>query len=1180
MTKMSKSIELTPAQKKAVNLRGHTMLVSAAAGSGKTAVLTRRIIELITDKTNPVDVSQLLVVTFTKAAATELKERISSAIYSALRNEPQNKHLSNQLMLLGKAKICTIHSFCADLVRSNFQLLGLPADLRIADETESALICNNIMENLIDSCYGGLYTKEIDDFLLLSENFLQGKKDDHLSLSFSKIYSILRNYPEGIEILNASADEMVDAQKCDVLDSKWGKIIRNYLVKTFEHYRTVFENACEYFSADEIFAAKYLPAFETDSRLCFVLSQKLKNAGYSEVFDFVSNIERTSLGGVKSELQTDESLYFKSVRDDFGKDLKNIKSKYFSFSEAFVRKQYINSAKISKQLYAFLKIFDADFRKEKTSRGLLDYTDLERYSIDLLYDSEGNVSDVARSIREKYKYVFIDEYQDVNKLQDNIFTAVSTNTNRFMVGDIKQSIYGFRGSMPTLFSEYRTTFPEYNDTLPDSDGVTLYLSDNFRSNKTVIDFSNAVFEILFNNNSGKAPYTKGDRLVCSRIYEQDEKDYPVRLCFVEEDDETKGCVKEAEFVADEVEKLVKSGVSPDNIALLFRSRTNTVFFEDALKKRNIKSFNQVERDFFENDAVLLMLCLLNAIDNPSRDIYLAGVMKSPLFCFDMTELTEIRLFEKSGSLFNALKKYTEHTQSEKCIKFLSRLDYFRHMAEGCPVDRLVRQIYNETHIVELLSGKKEKDSDVERQANLLLLYEYARRFENGSFKGLYNFILYLNDVLEKRTKLSNAHLTSEGNGVVNIMSVHNSKGLEFDTVFICDTAHLFNKTDERSTFIVHKDLGMTLKLRDESSFGRYNTQLRSAAEIILREEALDEELRVLYVALTRAKKRLVITSALKKAKETVNNISSNITQVSHHSLLEAKCMSELILWGILKSDYKEYTLEFADDDKAEAQREENSIEKIFDAELIKEYERDITEKLSFVYPYNELTLLPTKLAVSRLYPEVLDEYTSELSADIPVMYSKPKFLSPERQKALVNEKGTATHLFMQFCDFENAENKGVNAEAERMIEKGFIDRNTASLVDFGKVAGFFESPLFLRVKNARKIWRERRFNIKLPASNFTSDSTLKEKLEDESVLVQGVIDLLFIDESGKTVLVDYKTDYFSDSDIASGKAEKMLKERHTRQLMYYSEACKRLLGKEVDSIMVYSFSLSKTVDIL
>ena len=1181
---MSSKFKLTPAQQKAIDLRDHTMLVSAAAGSGKTAVLTKRIIKLITDSDNPTDVSELLVVTFTKAAATELKERISAAIYDALKADPTNKHLSNQLLKLGKAKICTIHSFCADLVKSNFQVLGLSANLRIADETEARLIQNNVSNELIDSFYGGLYLDKVSDFADFTENFLSAKKDDSLPDIFSNIYNRLRAYPVGIDLLKKCANELEGKIYDNILDTKWGMKIKEYIRRTYTDLLDKYDAACSYFESDEVFAKSYLPAFEADRRICFEILQTLEKNMYNELYTCFNNQAKAKLGNVKKELQNEKTDAFKKIRETLWKSTTiRLAPKLFSFSEESVKEQLKKTAEVCRNMYGFLEVFDFTYKKEKKDKGLLDYNDLENYAIKLLYKDNTceEITDLAQSIKAKYKYIFIDEYQDVNELQDKIFCAVSTPTNRFMVGDIKQSIYGFRGSEPELFSNYRTNFPICSpdeDRCPTSDGVTLYLSNNFRSDRTVIDFSNAVFEVLFNNNSGKAPYTEGDRLVCSKLYAEDEQDYNVRLCFMEDDEEVKGYVREAEFVADEIEKLIKEGTEPSDIAILFRYRNNSVFFEEALKKRGIESFNQVDKDFFENDAVLLMLCLLNAVDNPSRDIYLAGVLKSPIFGFDMTDITKIRRYERQGSLYDALKKYEKETEDKKCAYFLEKLKQWRKYAEGCPVDKFVRYIYNETHILELLSGKK-KDRDIERQSNLLLLYEYARSFENGSFKGLYNFILYLNDMIEKQIHLPCARLTSEGKGVVNIMTVHNSKGLEFNTVFFSGTSCKFNRMDERNSYILHKDYGLTLKLRDKSSFGKYNTYPRIAAEIAIREDDTDEEIRALYVALTRAKKRLIVTSCIKKAKEVIERISSEETKVSHNALLNVSNVIELLLYGILKSDYKEYSIEYISPCRNEEESEKTIDEYNFNEQLIDMYEKQLEEKFSYEYPYKELTVLPSKLAVSKLYPGVLDEYTKEIETSAPSMYSKPKFLSDEENKATGAEKGTANHVFMQFCDFENVEKNGVEKELERLFEKGFIDKRNASLVNVCSIKKFFENDLYSSLKKAKNIWRERRFNIKLPAVKFTQDTDMKNVLQNESVLVQGVIDLLFVDNDGKYVLVDYKTDWFNDKDIESGNAEKILIERHKMQLTYYAEACKILFGKEIDSIIIYSFALGKCIKI-
>lgn len=1179
--------KLTPAQEIAVNLRGHTMLVSAAAGSGKTAVLTKRIIELVTDVNDPVDVSELLVVTFTRAAASELRERISKAVFTALKESPSNKHLSNQLLKLGQAKICTIHSFCADLIKTNFQRLGLPANLRIADESEALLISSNVMNDLLDECYGGLHSDKITDFGGFTENFLQAKKDDTLPAVFSGIYNYMRNFPLGLEVLKNCSEELEQSADLSPFESKWGIKVLEHLKRTFSYYYDQYESACDYFEGIE-YLAKANEGFFNEIRFCHEVCKAVESKDFQTIKTVLLSGEKTPrLGQVRKEEYKNnaENSYYRSMRTKFWKEVEAVQSKYFCFSEETIKDHCLRTAEVCRNMYAFLTMFDLRFKEEKKERGLLDYSDLENYSIDLLYDDKERtvLSSLASQIKDKYRYVFIDEYQDVNELQDKIFSAISSDTNRFMVGDMKQSIYGFRGSEPALFADYRNKFPGIdveNKTIPDSQGVTLFLSNNFRSDKGVIDFSNAVFKVLFNNNSGKAPYTDEDALVCSKKVEADDPQYDTKVIFVKNEDGRKGAECEAEYVAEQIDNLVKAGKDPSEIALLFRSMKNAFYFEEALKKRNIASFSQVERDFLENDAVLLMLCILNTVDNPSRDIYLAGALKSPVFGFSLSELTRIRRFSRRGSLFDSLKKYYTETNDIKCRYFLNKLSEWRRFAEGCPVDKLIRHIYNDTGIVELLSGKKNKDSDVERQANLMLLYDYARQFENGSFKGLYNFILYLNDVLDKKTKLGNAKLTGEGKGVVNIMTVHHSKGLEFDTVFFCDTGVNFNRIDERAIAIKHKELGLTLRLRDETSFGKMNTFLRGASEIAIHEDGLEDEMRVLYVALTRAKMRLFITSSIEKSRDLEKEISLQANKVCRHVLLSARNPCELILWGILKSGYRNFEiLHDQSVSQAEAPSYDIPVEKAPDNELISEYARVIEERLSFEYPYKEFANMPSKLAVSKLYPDILDEYTADGQDVAPSMYVSPRFLLPEQQRATGADRGTATHVFMQFCDFEKTAKYGVVAEIDRLLKKGFIDKRSAEIVNVEKVNKFFGGELYESISKAKKIWREKRFNILLPASEFTSKDELKQVFSEKGILVQGVIDVVFVDENDRLVLADYKTDSFSEKDIKSGEAERILIERHQTQLKYYAEACKRIFGRPIDKVVIYSFALGRSVEL-
>ena len=590
---MSNEIKLTEGQKNAVYSKGHTLLVSAAAGSGKTAVLTKRIINIITDDKEPTDVSDLLVVTYTKAAASELKERISKAIYEAMQEHPGNKHLSKQLIMLGGAKICTIHSFCFDLVRKNFQILGLSNTVKIGEEGEILLVANNVLNALIEECYSGLHTEITPHFDEFSESFLMGKTDDNLAVDFLDIYNSLRNYPQGIEVLKSAAEDLAESAEDNILHSKWGNVIRRYLKKVYEYHCSKLNASCKEIECDEYLSMNYLEAFQKDATFCYKVCDLLDNGTYSEVFDLFSSFEYKELG-TKGKNKPESAEYHKKIRDRFKSVNNKIKTEMFCFSEKNVRQHFKLTSEINDTLYRFFRIFESRFFEEKAKRGILDYNDLERLSLKLLYNDTAltEKSNIAYSVQERFKHVFIDEYQDVNELQDKIFSAVSTPKNRFMVGDIKQSIYGFRGSEPSLFSSYRNAFPMYSSDEDKSDGLTVFLSDNFRSHKTVLDYSNAVFSLLFNNNSGEMPYTKGDELRCSRIYKEDDVDEKVRMCYMKDEAGVKGYIKEAEFVAREVESLIKNGHKPSEIALLFRYKTKTVFFEEALRRRNIPTFNK------------------------------------------------------------------------------------------------------------------------------------------------------------------------------------------------------------------------------------------------------------------------------------------------------------------------------------------------------------------------------------------------------------------------------------------------------------------------------------------------------------------------------------------------------------------------------------------------------------
>lgn len=1178
----------TPPQSKAIASRNKTLLVSAAAGSGKTAVLTERIIKRITDKNNPADITRLCVVTFTRSAASELRDRISGALGKALRENPGNRRLERQLMNLGRAQISTIHSFCFEIVRANFAQLNLTARVRIADAAESDLIAREIMQSAIDGFYdGGAEGAVIDDFPGFTDNFVTDR-DDRLVDIFLGIYRRLAAYPEGIGYIDSCTTNLTAGTKQDYLSTPWGKAMLRGIIRNFEYYRSVFEAAAENFKLDDKLAKNYLSAFRYEVDWIDDMLPRLREGiGYDTLRAALKAHESPRLGKVLAIYQTEDTEFWKESRKDFNKFLSSLISDVFNIEPDDISHLMGESAHICKNLGILLQEYERRLSAEKRRRGLIDYTDLERLTLKLLYDADGRLTETAGSIRARFDEIYIDEYQDVNELQDMIFRAIANPGGLFMVGDIKQSIYGFRGAAPDIFAKYRDSFREES-----SDSETIFLSDNFRCDRHVIEYVNRVSGTLFTNNSGRVKYYDEDALRYSK--QTGTEPFKVKTVIVPKsaDDEAS---KEAEYVAGEVKRLIEEGVKPSQITLLFRStKKSAPKFENALKKLAIPSYTDTQDGFFENPEVLLAMCLLNCVDNPARDIYLAGALRSPIYGFSLSELADIRSAYPDGSLYDAFRKFADDRESPKAAYFLDSLAGYRDFAAAQPVSVLLWHIYRDTGLLAAVSA----DGMTSGRANLMMLYDYARRYESGSFKGLYNFILYINDIIENGEPFDTAATYAESGETVKLMTVHHSKGLEFPVVFLCDTNRSIHGKKNTDNLLLNRTsgLGIVMKLRDETGLGYIDTPMRRAVLDAMKEDEIDEEMRVLYVAMTRAKERLYVTGSDRNPNGLINSCCRDAEYISPFILSRSVTFLKWILTALYTDgDYGKYCdIEVLHQDNTAvetieseappaADTGENELET--DPAEVEAYRKLFAERFNSKYKWKQLSTLPAKLTVSKLYPGILDESAADsgvkdISSGRDSDFRRPKFLEPSPDIATAAERGTATHVFMQFANFELLQKNGTDEEIVRLVSLDFITAASAELIDRRAVNRFAESELFRRILSARKVWRELRFNVNLPADQFTESDEFAVILKGETVLVQGVVDCLIESENGDFVIIDYKTDHFTREQRYDNRAEAILRERYATQLRYYRAACERLIAGRIKQALIYSFSLGKTVEII
>ena len=1189
----------TDAQLSAINTRDKTLLVSAAAGSGKTATLTERIIRSLTDRQAPADISRMLIVTFTRASAADLKAKISKALSEKMIEDPTDSHLASQLVALGSAHISTIDSFYYDIVKSNFQKLSLPSAPKIADDAETVPLNLSVMNEVIEDLY---FTN--DGFDKFMENFTATRDNSMAAEIFISMYDKLLSQRKGFNVLLDYAADLKEASKKNIFETKYGEVA---LLKTsafikyaYNFAKEAYDRVCQEPKAYE----KYGEAFLDDLNFFASLQNLLTEKNYAEFTNILmshTQITPPTLRGYP------EFSRLRAIRKDNYADLENIKKNHFRFSAREIKNSFEENARICSELHALLSEFDARVMSEKASRGICTFSDIRRFVLEILCDKEGNPTETALEYRDRFDYIYIDEYQDVDEVQDTIFATIARPDNRFMVGDIKQSIYVFRNADPSIFARYKDSLPPLGSRA--SDEYSLFMSNNFRCDETVIDFSNAVSSFLFSNRAKSIGYTAEDDLVFSKDNKiQDYKPTPAVVAITGvmpegvkttslSDGQKEFAASAAEkYVADEIERLVRDEqlsnkkISYGDIAILTRKKSSFGPLVNELESRGIPVQAPKDSDFFENPDVLLIMSLLSSIDNPQKDVSLAGTLRSPFFGFTLDDILVIRAAsDVSYSLYDALVEYSKNESplAKKCQSFIEKLSYWREAAISTPCDKLIKRLYNEMSILSFgAHGDK----------NLLRLYEYAIKFESNGFKGLYGFIKYVDELIESGVRLPDTDEGSDEN-CVKIMTIHSSKGLEFPVCFIFGCEVGFSRASAKNAIQFDPHVGIGFTPHDESGFAKYDSPLlRSIIYSKLTAEK-EEEMRLLYVAMTRAKERLYTVAKLSHPDEKREKMKNICEHDKEYAILSAKSYIEWIFAALEYADKKDcYRIEEHeiphDDELCEQQPEITEKEEITCEENpadVSEITAMLKERFDYQYPFEHISKLPAKLSVSSLSPQVLDgadersARLGELDDDFDELlgsdFTVPESLN-EEHAASGAEKGTATHAFLQFCDFDSVVKNGIENEIARLCEHRFISPKYADMINTNQLKGFFDSSLYKRIKGAKRIWREQRFNIFLPAFEFTQDKEKAELLKDETIAVQGVIDIFFEDADGKIVLCDYKTDYLTREELSSPRlAAEKLEKRHAEQLSYYAKAISLMLGKAPDEILIYSLPLKAQIKI-
>lgn len=1180
------SREWTDNQKKAIKARGMQVLVSAAAGSGKTAVLTERVKNILCDTTEKCSVSEILVVTFTRAAATEMRERIYKALNNAsISDKANNSYLREQMTLLPTADICTMDSFCSKLVKENFHLADVGADFTILDEKDNARLMNEAIGQVMDELYEG----NNEAFEELSKMFLNERDDSELEKVISSVYKYSRSYPSPFLWLDSIADSFSPEKTPD--ETCWAEYIYKHIELLTDFYIKRLKRCIAIIEDDGNFHPNYLPRFTNSLEKLELLGERASVRDWDGMVGVINEGIIVKPYAKNTKCDPDAKVLVSGVFDDFEDDIKSLEKRTLPTADEHKAD--------CKRLYPMVRILcDAVKRlteildEEKKKRNSYTFDDILHKCIDLLVICNENgweKTALAKDLTEKYKEILIDEYQDTNEAQNIIFEAVSRDkSNLYVVGDVKQSIYRFRLASPELFMSLKKTLGDFSDGETKPSQITL--EKNFRSRVGVTEAVNYVFERIMSEDVGEIQYDEKEFLYAGAEY-SDKPEPDTTLLLIEtgneedEDSEAENPVTEPQAIAEYIQKTVSSGVLVkgeageravnwgDFCILLRSTKTKAPLYAEALKNLGIPVNTSLDGEVKEYKEIQFLLSLMRVINNPLIDIPLIAVMMSPVFGFTPDELANIRLVEKKTDLFVCLQKSAD--SSEKIKNFLDKLQVYRNMAAAYPINEFVRFVVEDTAVSDIYGAVGISE---QRKANVNGFIKLADDFSESGRNGLNDFVRYI-DNAEENEGIKSTGFSADENSV-KIMSIHKSKGLEFPYVIVADCSKGFNKRDSYGALTVAKETGLGIKVRDDENFTRYHSVSSAATEKAILFGSISEELRVLYVALTRAKEHLVfscdISAKSLKKKIKLNNIFSLDANGKLHpySVFKASSMSEWLLTcfarhrdcGIIRTAVEMEPQCFNDDvkfsfnsvliDKSEEASEDcedegNVVAEPVDNDLLS----SIKENLGYSYPYDYKGITAKRTASSMEERAVKKEYFAT---------RKPTFIKKRLSGA---ERGTAIHKFLELCDFNKAF-ESIDAEKQRLFDAGLISNDELSVIDDNGIKAFLDAPVGKRLLACEKVYKEYEFAILKNAEEIYDD--IPEYAKGEQIVIQGKLDCAF-EENGGIVLVDYKTDNITD--------EKQFESIYSGQLEIYADAVSQCTGLSVKEIYIYSFKLNKFIRI-
>ena len=1243
-------VQWTGEQIKVIELRNRNILVSAAAGSGKTAVLVERIIRILTDADHPVDVDRLLIVTFTEAAAAEMKERIRGAIEKELENRPEDVHLQRQATLIHSAQITTIHSFCLSVIREHFHVIDIDPGFRIAEEGELKLLKQDVLEDLLEQCY----EEGTEGFLEFVEKLGSGRNDRKLEELILQLYEYSRSYPqpekwlrqcaqmyapcgqeqpesaEGHDLSNTpDAPERSDAAAEAVSnDGQEPVYFRKAVAQVKQYLADVRELLTQGIRICEEPDGPYMygDMLEADREM---LEGILAADTFAGLYERILAVNWKRLSAKKDESVSPEKRdQVKALRDQVKKLVKDLAAAYFYERPEELLEDMESSYGVMKVFTELVIRFGQAFAEQKQSKNMIDFSDMEQFALRILTEEqEGELvpSLAAREYQEQFAEVMIDEYQDSNLIQEAILTSVSTvsrgKNNIFMVGDVKQSIYRFRLSRPELFMEKYETY----DT-GDSDRQRIDLHRNFRSRAEVLDSVNDVFRRIMRRELGGIVYDDQAALYPGADFEPllredgtsvnetelllldtSESELP------EEEDGAeyaKGTDRqlEARMVAKRIHALVKNAQVKDkktgeyrkaryrDMVILTRSiRGWADVFSAVLMEEGIPAYAGSREGYFEAYEVSVLLDYLRLLDNQRQDVPLAAVLASPFAGLDAGQMAELRAAAPEGTFYEAAEQYVnagrmqdpgEENQGQELWKrldaFYRQLEHFRDMVPFTAIHELLWKIMEDTgyglYIAAMPGGEQ-------RSANLEMLVEKAAAFEGSSYKGLFNFVRYIEQLQKYNVDYGEANIADEQSDTVRIMSIHKSKGLEFPIVFVAGMGKRFNTQDVRGSMIIHPEWGVGIDAVDLERRTRIPTLLKKIIQREVMLENLGEELRVLYVAMTRAKEKLILTGQLPEAEKVLEEAARQGEGANREGALPfyrlsgarscldwvipAVCGEEPPIRIQIRSSRDAALLDAAEEKGDMLARD---VLEHWDTSRVyaPEWKARLEEQAGFSYPYENDRKMKMKFTVSELKKRAyLSEESGEQIFEEPdVIPLIPQFLQEQEELAGAS-RGSAYHKLLELLDFTaEYEEESLKQVIERLCEENKLSEEMAACIRIRDILGFLHCASGARMHRAARqsrLYREQPFVLGVDAKEIYPEET-----GGETILIQGIIDVYF-EEDGELVVLDYKTDKV--------KRAEDLKEKYHAQLEYYAEALELLLGKKVKEKLIYSFTLGEAIQV-